>query len=192
MPSTLGLLKYLLELRAKYAEPDQSGVDNDKRPPFLEFRVISRNPSTFRASDISSWFSSDSRGVGLLSLLLLRILRDRKIRRSDLPVQWAVIVCSLFDPEGTGKGALIVTGVVLPGTGGTVTLKYDGFGRRVQKAFAQNSTTTITNYSTTAQTPLRTWTRTAMCWLDTSKPVTSTRRSQSYAPESRAIIKLTA
>ncbi|MGB8540329.1 MAG: hypothetical protein WCD49_01715 [Candidatus Acidiferrales bacterium] len=31
---------------------------------------------------------------------------------------------------------------VLPGTGSTVTFKYDGLGRRVQKAFTQNSTTT--------------------------------------------------
>jgi RHS repeat-associated protein len=39
-----------------------------------------------------------------------------------------------------------LTSVVLPGTGGTVTFKYDGLGRRVQKAFTQNSTTTTTNY----------------------------------------------
>lgn len=36
--------------------------------------------------------------------------------------------------------------VVLPGSGGTVTFKYDLFGRRVQKSFVQNSTTTVTNY----------------------------------------------
>jgi RHS repeat-associated protein len=36
--------------------------------------------------------------------------------------------------------------VALPGTGGTVTFKYDSFGRRIQKAFTQNSTTTTTNY----------------------------------------------
>jgi RHS repeat-associated protein len=36
--------------------------------------------------------------------------------------------------------------VVLPGTGGTATFKYDPFGRRIQKAFTQNSTTTLTNY----------------------------------------------
>jgi|HubBroStandDraft_6_1064221.scaffolds.fasta_scaffold02149_4 RHS repeat-associated protein len=35
---------------------------------------------------------------------------------------------------------------VLPGTGGTVTFKYDGVGHRVQKAFTQNSTTTTINY----------------------------------------------
>lgn len=35
---------------------------------------------------------------------------------------------------------------MLPGTGGTATFKYDGLGRRVQKAFTQNSTTTTTNY----------------------------------------------
>jgi len=35
---------------------------------------------------------------------------------------------------------------VLPGTGGTVTFKYDGFGRRIQKALTQGSTTTTTNY----------------------------------------------
>jgi RHS repeat-associated protein len=36
--------------------------------------------------------------------------------------------------------------VALPGTGGTVTFRYDGLGRRVQKVFTQNSTTTTTNY----------------------------------------------
>jgi RHS repeat-associated protein len=36
--------------------------------------------------------------------------------------------------------------VALPGTSGTVTFKYDPFGRRIQKAFTQNSTTTVTNY----------------------------------------------
>src|SRR5215472_917205 len=36
--------------------------------------------------------------------------------------------------------------VVLPGSGGNVTLKYDPFGRRIQKSFTQNSTTTTTNY----------------------------------------------
>jgi YD repeat-containing protein len=36
--------------------------------------------------------------------------------------------------------------VVLPGTGATVTLKYDPFGRRIQKAFTQGSTTTVANY----------------------------------------------
>ncbi len=36
--------------------------------------------------------------------------------------------------------------VVLPGTGGTVTFKYDPFGRRIQKSFLQGSTTTTTNY----------------------------------------------
>ena len=39
--------------------------------------------------------------------------------------------------------------VTLPGTGGTITFKYDPFGRRIQKAFTQNSTTTTTNYLTT-------------------------------------------
>jgi len=39
-----------------------------------------------------------------------------------------------------------LTSVVLPGTGGTVTFKYDPLGRRIQKAFTQNSTTTTTNY----------------------------------------------
>jgi RHS repeat-associated protein len=34
----------------------------------------------------------------------------------------------------------------LPGTGGNVTYKYDPFGRRIQKSFTQNSTTTTTNY----------------------------------------------
>jgi len=39
-----------------------------------------------------------------------------------------------------------LTQAVLPGTGGTVTFKYDPFGRRVQKSFTQGSTTTTTNY----------------------------------------------
>jgi RHS repeat-associated protein len=34
----------------------------------------------------------------------------------------------------------------LPGTGGSVTFKYDPFGRRIQKSFTQSSTTTTTNY----------------------------------------------
>ncbi len=38
-----------------------------------------------------------------------------------------------------------LTQVTLPGTGGTVNFKYDPFGRRIQKAFTQGSTTT-TNY----------------------------------------------
>jgi RHS repeat-associated protein len=39
-----------------------------------------------------------------------------------------------------------LTSVVLPGAGGTDTFKYDPFGRRIQKAFTQGSTTTTTNY----------------------------------------------
>jgi RHS repeat-associated protein len=39
-----------------------------------------------------------------------------------------------------------LTSVVLPGTGGTDTFKYDPLGRRVQKSFTQNSSTTTTNY----------------------------------------------
>jgi YD repeat-containing protein len=39
-----------------------------------------------------------------------------------------------------------LTQVVLPGTGGTVNFKYDPFGRRIQKAFTQNGTTTTANY----------------------------------------------
>ncbi len=39
-----------------------------------------------------------------------------------------------------------LTQVVLPGSGGTVNFKYDPFGRRIQKAFTQGSTTTTTNY----------------------------------------------
>jgi RHS repeat-associated protein len=39
-----------------------------------------------------------------------------------------------------------LTQVVLPGTGGTVTFKYDPMGRRIQKAFTQGATTTTTNY----------------------------------------------
>ncbi|MGH9746028.1 MAG: RHS repeat-associated core domain-containing protein [Candidatus Acidiferrales bacterium] len=36
--------------------------------------------------------------------------------------------------------------VTLPGTGGSVTFKYDPLGRRIQKSFTQNSTTTTSNY----------------------------------------------
>jgi len=36
--------------------------------------------------------------------------------------------------------------VILPGAGGTVTFKYDPFGRRVQKSFVQGASTTATNY----------------------------------------------
>ena len=39
-----------------------------------------------------------------------------------------------------------LTSMTLPGTGGTLTFKYDGLGRRVEKAFTQGSTTTTTNY----------------------------------------------
>jgi RHS repeat-associated protein len=39
-----------------------------------------------------------------------------------------------------------LTQVVLPSSGGTVNFKYDPFGRRIQKAFSQNSTTTTTDY----------------------------------------------
>ena len=39
-----------------------------------------------------------------------------------------------------------LTQAVLPGSGGTVNFKYDPFGRRIQKAFTQGSTTTTTNY----------------------------------------------
>jgi RHS repeat-associated protein len=39
-----------------------------------------------------------------------------------------------------------LTGMTLPGTGGTLAFKYDGLGRRVQKAFTLGSTTTTTNY----------------------------------------------
>ena len=39
-----------------------------------------------------------------------------------------------------------LTQVILPGTGGTVNFKYDPFGRRIQKAFTHNGTTTTTNY----------------------------------------------
>ena len=39
-----------------------------------------------------------------------------------------------------------LTKEVLPGTAGTVTFKYDPFGRRIQKAFTQGPTTTTTNY----------------------------------------------
>jgi RHS repeat-associated protein len=39
-----------------------------------------------------------------------------------------------------------LTSVTLPGTGGTLAFKFDGLGRRVQKVFTQNSTSTTTNY----------------------------------------------
>ncbi len=39
-----------------------------------------------------------------------------------------------------------LTSVVLPNSGGTVSFKYDAFGRRAQKSFVQGSTTTTTNY----------------------------------------------
>jgi RHS repeat-associated protein len=39
-----------------------------------------------------------------------------------------------------------LTSVALPGTGGTVSFKYDPFGRRAQKALTQGTTTTTTNY----------------------------------------------
>jgi YD repeat-containing protein len=39
-----------------------------------------------------------------------------------------------------------LTEVTLPGTGGTVSFEYNPFGRRIQKAFTQNGTTTTTNY----------------------------------------------
>src|SRR5208282_6624907 len=40
-----------------------------------------------------------------------------------------------------------LTSVTLPGSGGTVSFKYDPFGRRIQKVFTQNSTTTTTDYA---------------------------------------------
>ncbi|HEX4921665.1 MAG TPA: RHS repeat-associated core domain-containing protein [Candidatus Bathyarchaeia archaeon] len=55
----------------------------------------------------------------------------------------------LTDPSGkqyTWDFENRLTQVVLPSGGGTVTFKYDPFGRRVQKAFTQGSTTTTTNY----------------------------------------------
>ena len=39
-----------------------------------------------------------------------------------------------------------LTQVTMPSSGGTATFKYDPFGRRIQKVFTQNSTTTTTNY----------------------------------------------
>ena len=39
-----------------------------------------------------------------------------------------------------------LTQVTMPSSGGTATFKYDPFGRRIQKLFTQNSTTTTTNY----------------------------------------------
>jgi RHS repeat-associated protein len=39
-----------------------------------------------------------------------------------------------------------LTQAVLPGSGGTLNFRYDPFGRRIQKAFTQGSTTTTTNY----------------------------------------------
>src|SRR5260370_12673238 len=39
-----------------------------------------------------------------------------------------------------------LTQVTLPSAGGTVTYKYDPFGRRIQKSFVHGSSTTMTNY----------------------------------------------
>jgi RHS repeat-associated protein len=39
-----------------------------------------------------------------------------------------------------------LSSVTLPGSGGAVTFKYDPLGRRIQKAFTQNSTTITANY----------------------------------------------
>lgn len=39
-----------------------------------------------------------------------------------------------------------LTQVTMPNSGGTATFKYDPFGRRIEKVFTQNSTTTTTNY----------------------------------------------
>jgi RHS repeat-associated protein len=39
-----------------------------------------------------------------------------------------------------------LTSVTLPGTGGTVSFKYDPAGRRIQKVFIQGSTSTTSNY----------------------------------------------
>ncbi len=53
------------------------------------------------------------------------------------------------DPSGTQYSWDFenrLTQVILPGTGGTANFKYDPFGRRVQKAFTQNGTTTTTDY----------------------------------------------
>jgi YD repeat-containing protein len=44
--------------------------------------------------------------------------------------------------------------VVLPGTSGTVNFKYDPFGRRIQKSFTQNGTTTTTNYVYDGNNPM--------------------------------------
>lgn len=39
-----------------------------------------------------------------------------------------------------------LTQVTMPNSGGTATFKYDPFGRRIEKVFTLNSTTTTTNY----------------------------------------------
>jgi YD repeat-containing protein len=57
-----------------------------------------------------------------------------------------------------------LTQVALPGTTGTVTYKYDPFGRRVQKAFTQGGSTTTTNYLYDGKTSWRKSIRAAMCW----------------------------
>jgi RHS repeat-associated protein len=44
--------------------------------------------------------------------------------------------------------------VLLPGTGGTVTFKYNALGHRIQKAFTQGSTTTTTNYLYNGSNPI--------------------------------------
>jgi RHS repeat-associated protein len=40
-----------------------------------------------------------------------------------------------------------LTSVTLPGSGGTVSFKYDPWGRRIQKSFTQSGTTTTTNFA---------------------------------------------
>src|SRR5208282_6490723 len=39
-----------------------------------------------------------------------------------------------------------LTSVTLPGSGGSVSFKYDPFGKRIQKVFTQGSSSTTTNY----------------------------------------------
>src|SRR5258708_7355299 len=75
----------------------------------------------------------------------------------------AAVATSVYDPNGntltsvTGSNTTTyawdfenrLTSVTLPGSGGTVSFKYDPAGRRIQKSFttgANPPTTTTTNY----------------------------------------------
>ena len=84
-----------------------------------------------------------------------------------------------------------LTKVVLPGTGGTVSFKYDAFGRRAQKSFVQGSTTTTTNYLYDGETSSKKSITVETCWPDTRKGERSTSRSPMFARERPATINRT-